>query len=223
MTKTNNFKSTTCEVSSHLHWNSVFPPFLPLSEILFEVVLTPRWEKSSESLLAALQHPRGRALFGLQESLLAGVKFQPQKGGSKVALRGPHANTMTSQPLFFALHSNTLCCSDNGWHRHNCGDFGGNNNWNFQLRVRRRAELLAFCQLQADLELCTSFLRENKTIFSILPQFWPKLELCEFHSCSVVGNVLHTQPESELINQIRDNVSVSSRESDFCPEKASLL
>lgn len=42
---------------------------------------------------------------------------------------------------------------------------------------------------------------ESKTILSISPQFWPKLELGEFHSFSVVGNVPH--PET-LVNPIWD-------------------
>lgn len=49
---------------------------------------------------------------------------------------------------------------------------------------------------------------ESKTILSISPQFWPKLELSEFHSFSVVGNVPH--PET-LVNPKWDVLSVKEK------------
>lgn len=70
-------KLTTCEVSCSVLCLLFCPA--PSSAILSEVVLKPRWEKSSESLPAAPRHPRGRARLSLfvvrrrlQETLLAG-------------------------------------------------------------------------------------------------------------------------------------------------------
>ncbi len=150
--QSNDSNATKANIHLNLLRLSFLPCFLPLItsppqklhhfffflfEILFEVVLKPRWEKSSERLLAAPQHPRGHAAFchplkpsGNSARWISLESNSSLRKGDRRNRYGVHIPT----PWHHRLYSNALCCSDNGWHRPNSEDFR-ENNWKFWLDV----------------------------------------------------------------------------------------
>lgn len=181
----------------------------------------------------------------LEETLGAlcftGVRFQPRrKGGRRFSLWGPHTSTMTSPPQLFPLHSDSLCCSDNGWHTHNSRDFRRERTtetFSFEstavsqtsrraaalqlilfygVRINRPGQTCCYTQQQP------KFQSGNAAIYSISPQLWPKWLFCEFLSSSAVGNVLQSETHQSQIQDRTltvnswDTERVTREDSGYC-------